>query len=398
MHKLVLGVLIILAIASVVFEGFKSKPIYQVGQRYKISARVNSQPVNYWGGEVRFVVAGIQVRGKDVSVNEGEKVEVVGRVKERVIDENSSNKWLEIEELTIISPQNKWRGELNRVREWVISSILRLIPGEEGVLLTGIVWGDTRNFTSQMREDFRNAGLSHIVAASGFNVTLLAMWISMISARLFSKKFTIYIVILSICLYMFLAGWTIPIIRAGLMSFIGVFAALFGRQAKALHTLVYVVVILLIIKPEWLWQVSFQLSVMATLALIVSGKGVEKLFVSDLRTTVWVYAFTVPITVGMFGTVNPWGIVSNVLILWIVPMVTQLGMITSLVNLVWGVGATILGYLLVIPLKYILEVAQMVANLPFAEFEVGKVSYILIISYYLGLGGYLYRRGMRKNV
>ena len=395
MYKVFFILVCLVAITRVCLFLVQDKQDYKVGQILKITGMVRNEPISGWDGVVKFQIAGIEARVKDVELFKGDKVIVIGKVKLILINENVEKKWLDVENISIIQSRSELSMGIDEFRKSLTRGMLSVISGDEGALIVGLVWGDTSAFTTDMRDMFRKAGLSHIVAASGFNVTLLASWVTLISARLFRKQLTILIVILSILLYMFLAGWTIPIIRAGLMSLIGVGALMFGRQMKSYYLLVVICLVMLIIKPEWIGEVSFQLSVTATAALIFSGKGIDKPLVSDLRTSLWVYVFTTPVILFNFGTFNPWGPISNLMVLWLVPILTQLGMVASIINLFFASLAELVGYLCYWPLWFILLVSKYVALMPFAVIETGKVSLVVVIVYYSVLTVVMLRRARR---
>lgn len=376
------GLLIILALVRVVGVHSASKAEINEGNKIKIESEVKTEPKINWNGRKVFQLAGIEIQTVSVEeIREGDRIRAIGIVKSRLIIDKVNKKWLEADQIIILSRNKGFKfGEAMRSR--LRENIRKSLPPKESALLVGLVWGDTSQMSYEMRDLFRRTGLSHIVAASGFNVTLIASWLILISARLFPKKWAMVFVIFSIILYMYLAGLSTPIIRAGLMAMCAALVTMFGRQGRGWYILGLVGVGMLIFNPLWASSVSFQLSVMATAAMIYASGGKNLLLIADFKNTLWVYLFTIPILVFHFGNISTWGPVANLLILWLIPLVTQLGLIISLAGIISVQLSQILANLVIIPLRYILGIAEVINKLPFTYIEIGDLSVVAVIIYY----------------
>src|SRR3989338_8937722 len=193
-------------------------------------------------------------------------------------------------------------------KEKIADTFNKILPSEESALLLGIVFGDKGNFDRGYFEAIRRTGVLHVIAASGMNVTMVA-------GLIFAS--------FAIVLYSALADFEESIVRAGIMAILAYGAGLFGRQNTSLFALFIAIFLMVFFDPRILIKAGFQLSVAATLGIILLDPVFKKLgkniFFEDLRTTLSAQIATVPILLFYFSTYSPISIIANLLILWVVP-------------------------------------------------------------------------------
>ncbi len=204
-------------------------------------------------------------------------------------------------------------------------------------LLMGILFGQDRLFSEDFEKNIRIAGVSHIVAASGYNITILILATGKLLSFLpFKWRFPINILLIwGFCI---LSGLSSSIIRACIMSTVALCGVFLGRKNTVHVTLPLATLIFVLIEPKIVFDVGFQLSVAATFGLIYLQPSfahiVKKIlkreigFINDtLLTTLSCTIMTLPITIATFKTITIWSVLANCLILPVIESTMLLGIL-----------------------------------------------------------------------
>lgn len=247
-------------------------------------------------------------------------------------------------------------GVLQSVRNRVRSTVLRGVPEPSGSLALGILTGDDRGLSRSTRLVLREAGLSHLTAVSGWNVAVVTAFadglLSVLRARRWIRPLAILALVWG---YATLTGLEPPVIRAAAMASLYVLARWRGWPREPLNALGWAVVLVLILRPELLASLAFQLSALATAAL-----SVGRLLVAGRRwgefilLPVVVHAVVTPLLLARFGTYSLVAPLANVLVEPVVPWLLATGLIALIGGVmpwlasVFGVPAWILGHWIVL--------------------------------------------------
>ncbi len=303
-------------------------------------------------------------------------------------------------EIHLSSRSSFWRI-LADIRHSFQDVIDRGLPSPSSDLLGGLLLGVQQTFPAPLKEDFRRSGVSHIVAVSGFNITIIiaALW-SMLKRTPLGRRRSFWLLGGGAVLFVCLTGAAAATVRAAVMGLLVLFGQSRGRLSQSGHALLVAAVAMVVWDPTLLlFNVGFQLSVAATAGLIVispiidsyvralpSWAGIKDIGVQTLSA----FIATAPLIAGVFHTFSLVALPANLLIVPLVP-------ITMAVGFAWGVIAFVAhGWiidLLALPasvlLNTIIALAQFFSRLPFAQVSVTlseSHSIILIISGYLLLG------------
>ena len=156
--------------------------------------------------------------------------------------------------------------------------IARILPEPQASLLTGILLGVEGGIPADLMEDFNRTGTTHIIAISGFNISIIAGLLSGLSARPFGRRRATPFALAGVVLYTVLVGASAAVVRAAIMGCLYIIAAHYGRQTEALTSLVAAAVLMTALNPHVLWDVGFQLSFAATLGLVLYTPSIESCF------------------------------------------------------------------------------------------------------------------------
>lgn len=249
---------------------------------------------------------------------------------------------------------------LYQLREQLLVRIDKILPEPHASLLAGIVFGIERDLGKGLNQAFREAGLVHIIVASGFNVTIVIGYLAKF-LKVVGRKLGFGLMILGVLIYAAMAGFDPPIVRAIIMGLATLLAVVVGRRKQALLWLFFTAVIMLIWQPLLYQSLSFQLSFAATLAILFFQERLQKWFYffpklvrSDVATTLAVQIFILPLIWWQLGQIQPASILVNTLTLWTIEFLMPLGMLASLVAFVNIFAALLIALPAQLMLSYVL--------------------------------------------
>jgi ComEC/Rec2-related protein len=207
-----------------------------------------------------------------------------------------------------------------RQREWI-----RTRGDEAGAFVASSLFGLRVAMSPEERERLAVAGLGHLVAVSGMQVSLVAFAIHRVLARVLaglggSPAWAAIGAAVPVVAYVVLCGAEAPAVRAAIMVAAVGLASWSGRPTHGLCTLAWTAVVMLAVRPAWAVDAGFLLSVVA-MAALVSAPANAGLVLQSWRVA-WAVA---PVVAVQFGNTGAWAVVTNliavpVFTLWIVPL------------------------------------------------------------------------------
>lgn len=258
---------------------------------------------------------------------------------------------------------------LQHVRALILDRIDCVLGEPQASLAAGLLLGE-QNFSKEWEERFVETGTSHIVAASGYNISVVVLVLSGILVRAgVRRQRAFWFLVQAILGYVILAGAEAAVIRAGVMACLLLVAKQIGRRANLTNAILLTAAIMLAVNPQLLRDdVGFQLSFASTVALIYLAPILEKRlkFIPEtfgIRTsmtaTVAATIFTLPIIIFSFHRVSLIAVVSNLFILPLVPYAMFFGAIALIGSAAAGPAWLVL--------SIILTTIRSLASLPFAS-------------------------------
>jgi competence protein ComEC len=164
---------------------------------------------------------------------------------------------------------NPLTASIYQIRSRASELLNTYLPTREASLLSGILLGIDWLIPRYLEDAYRATGTVHIIAISGFNITLIAWQIIHMFRRFFRPVAASVLAILAIIFYTFLVGADPAVVRAAVMGSLAIPAYFLGRRLIGIHSLTIAAAIMLAFNPFLLWDVGFQLSFLATLGLMV---------------------------------------------------------------------------------------------------------------------------------
>lgn len=300
-----------------------------------------------------------------------------------------------------------WEAVL-RFKAYALERLLRILPEPQASLLAGILLGVESGIPDTLNEAFAATGTSHIVAISGFNLTIIAGVFIELARRAVGRKSEVPLALAGVWLYTLLVGASAAVVRAAVMGSVAVISRRAERSVHGPTSLAFAAFAMSLHNPWVLWDLGFQLSLAATAGLIfftdplTSGfKQLLRRFMSQDRAdrlvgwlsealivTLAAQITTTPIIVANFHRISLVTLLTNFLILPVQTFVMLFGAVALLGALIWLSLGQIFGWLAWVFLTYTIEIVRWTATFPWASVHIERLTMPLVWSYYamLGLG------------
>jgi len=280
----------------------------------------------------------------------------------------------------------------NKLRE----NIYQTLPSPQNAILSAIFLGDQQKVSGELKEKFNITGTQHIMAISGMNMVIIAEILLFLGLGFgLWRGQAFYFVLIFLFLYIIIVGAPASAIRAGIMSGLLLLAQKIGRLNSAHRAVIFAGVIMLAINPLLLkFDAGFQLSFMAVLGIIFLKPILDKrtetwpnpLGLKDVLTMTFAAQLGVlPLLIFNFGQLSLISPLANLLIVPFLPIIMLSGLVLSLVGLVWLSLAKIIAWPIWLLLTYIIKITDWLSLVPLAAYKFNKVSWLILVGYYLVL-------------
>ncbi|HUD19780.1 MAG TPA: ComEC/Rec2 family competence protein [Patescibacteria group bacterium] len=312
--------------------------------------------------------------------------------------------------------------------ETLTGLINSLLHEPQAGLLNGIIFGTKATLDPSLKNSLIETGTLHIIALSGMNISILVTLVGLVLYKVFRRPIANLLTIVIIIGFIFFVGPSPSVIRAGIMGGISLLSVAFGRQKWPLLSWILAVIIMLLLNPPWIGDLSFQLSVMATLGIIIFGStsgvsdavffgGAKRinlatnrhttaslseaapisldgnvkvdigrtfsapqntypqrlirwlwlLIADDLRVTLAAQAFTIPIILFQLHRISLISPLTNILIGWLMAPIMALGFTVIIMGMFFMPLAQLVAWFVWLPLTYVLWIIDLTAKIPFAS-------------------------------
>lgn len=273
--------------------------------------------------------------------------------------------------------------------------IQQTLPEPHAGLLAGMLFGTKQALSVELRNALQITGTLHIVALSGMNITILVNLFFRLFLFLVPRVYASVATVFVIGLFVWFVGPSPSVVRAAIMGSITVLAPLTGRISVALVTWGIASISMLVVRPEWIRDLSYQLSVLASFGMIVFGKHamsyhmwdvlesetsterynnlyrffmrVRYMIHTELVTTLSAQVFTVPLIFFTFGRVSLISPLTNLLIGWTIPISTVLGLALCFVGMLSVPLAYPIAWVTWVFLDILISIVMGTSVIPFAS-------------------------------
>ena len=410
-------VAIIFALVRVHYIGSPSEYTSILNTKVVMTAQVVSDPVtvrstaNIVGAETTFSVLPTELSGQTPydqkiriiafhadSVEYGDRIYVVGKIK-GAQDSPGLNETniLKSEGIygEMIYPSELYvleRGTGNyivhdsiRIKHGIISRFKSIFPIDDAGLVIALVLGDTSSMNAQDALAFTVTGTAHVIAVSGFKLTLVLVWLGVIGKRYGRKKFLCISILFSV-LYLLMASFAPAVFRAWIMSGLFIIAEYTGRPYNPMRALLLIAIVMMTINPYIIqYDIGFLLSFIGILSIwIISplftniakqfphGYGITEIVISSIAAQLGTW----PIVAMYFHQVSFLTVPANALTVPLLAPGVFLGYFALLPF--FGIIAK---YLLIAICAYLFSMVYAIALIPYTYLFVTISPFVLCASY-----------------
>lgn len=288
----------------------------------------------------------------------------------------------------------------NVIRLGLVSIIDSNMNSENGSLAKALILGDKTSLDKSIKQNFSNTGAMHVLAVSGLHIGILLsilLYILNLFSKYISKNQAFLIAIVFLWFYAIITGLSASILRATFMFTILVFSRVFSKSNNSINSLCFTAFILLLIKPNYVYDIGFQLSYLAMFGIfsfyniIYSKFSFRNRFIDMLwkGTSVGLAAqlFTFPLTIFYFHQFPNYFILTNLGLIFLTGIILSFGVL-SLVFSKLAYLNKLLFYLFSLSIIILMNFISSISYLPysvaygfnFTLFDVLFIYFIIIIS------------------
>lgn len=280
-----------------------------------------------------------------------------------------------------------------------VSHIEHHLPSPHSGLLAGILLGEKNDLDTTLKKSFVTTGTIHIVALSGYNVTIVANAVIRLLGSLFSRGIAFLFGGFGIVLFVIMTGMQTTAIRAGAMACVLLLTKNQGTSYNAFRALMYVSVGMVFIHPRiLLWDISFQLSFLATLSIILYLpfwnrilSWIKVVLIRDtLASTLAAQMLVTPWIAYSIGTLSFISPIANLIILPVIPVLMFLGASMVFISLLHIPLVKIISYPTYVLLEWVVTSARFLSHVPFASITIQQFSLAILVGVYVCLFSIIY--------
>lgn len=326
------------------------------------------------------------IRGDGADLTMGRRVRLAGRL--RPARQPDVVATLDVERRSPDSTAAWWWTAADRIRDGVRHSVAA-VPGDARALVPALVDGEDAAISDQAQEEFRRTGLTHLLAVSGTNLTIvLVLVLGLARAVGVGRRWQILVGALAVVGFVLLARPDPSVLRAAAMGSIGLVAAVVGGRG-GVRLLASAVLTLLFIDP-WLARApGFVLSACATAGITLGARPLAARFARWMPP--WcALALAVPLTAQLAclpalavisGQISVVGLAANLVVAPLVAPTTVAGLAGGLLDLVSTDVGHLVGLIAAMPAALIVEVAHLAAGFAGAAVPWRAPWWVLVVGF-----------------
>ncbi|GAB2861614.1 ComEC/Rec2 family competence protein [Lentzea nigeriaca] len=291
-------------------------------------------------------------------------------------------------------PPPIWQSWADHLRDG-LREASAVLDDEEAGLLPALVVGDSDRMVPRVVDEFRTAGLSHLLAVSGANLAIVCGAVYLLARRFRAGPRTAAGTAMAALVgFVVLAGPEPSVLRAAVMGAVTLLALVLGRRRSTLPSLATAVLVLVFLDPALGGDPGFALSVVATAALVLvapkwsralKAHGVPNGLAEAIVVPTAASLATAPLVAGISGQVSLVAIVANLVAGPAVAPATVLGVAAAAVAPLWKSAAELLVHVAGPAVTWLIQVGRQAATVPGASVGwpdgwVGAIALVVVVA------------------
>lgn len=278
-------------------------------------------------------------------------------------------------------------------------NIKKVFSKDISALLIGILLGNKENIDDEIISNFKDANIAHLLAVSGAHINYIILGVAfLISVFKINKRYGNLIIIMILVVFMFITNFQISVVRACLSASLILLSKFLFKQSDVINSMSLSLLIILIVNPFSLFNISLQLSFGGTLGILLFYNRLYKkckykilnIIKSIIFVSISAQIIIFPIMLMNFGTISFSFFISNLLVNYIFAITIILGLFWIIISLLSIKISYSLSFILNIFLKAMIMISEIGANLPFSKLYVAIPKSYVIFLYYVFLMIFVY--------
>jgi len=264
-------------------------------------------------------------------------------------------------------PDIKLNINFNFLLEKANQSIEKILPEPQASFLAGLLLGFDKNIPKDLLENFNTTGTRHIIALSGYNITIIASLIMGFLLWLgFWRKHAFVIAVIAIIFFVLLTGASASASRAAIMGILVLISQQAGRLSNPRNLLASAAFLMLLKEPTVLFNnIGWQLSFAATIGIIYLSPCLKRL-PEILKTTLSAQITVMPLILFYFHQISLISPLANLLVLPIIPITMLVGFLAVASGVLYTPIGTFLAWPAWLFLSYEIKIIELLAKIPLA--------------------------------
>ncbi|MBI2356157.1 MAG: ComEC family competence protein [Candidatus Doudnabacteria bacterium] len=299
---------------------------------------------------------------------------------------------------------NVVKASLLALKQRFIRAISEILPEPHNSFLAGLLVGLRRGIPQDLLENFNITGTTHIIALSGFNITIIARAVDGVLLNWFRRRISFALSLICIASFVIMTGASASVVRAAIMGILAMLALNIGRVKAINNAMAFTGAVMVGLNPKILhFDLGFQLSFLALMGLVYLAPKLEPYFLrlwkwlrEILVATLSAQIFVIPVLLLNFDRLSLVAPLTNVLILLVIPFAMLFGFLGGLAGLVWKALALPFVWVAWAMLEYIIWIVEWTAKIPFASINYESFAVWMLILYYAVLIAFLNRRFLQE--
>ena len=298
-----------------------------------------------------------------------------------------------INEVSKTQALNKIDIITHKITVSIKEKVRSILDEDKAGLLIALTTGDNSLIDEEIKESFRNSGLYHILAISGMHMAYIILFLEKTTNKIdINKNRKKVFQIVGIIFFIQITTKSISILRAGIMVIIAIFATIVRRKSDSINNISISMLILLIINPYSIKNISFQLSFGGVIGIVLLNKYYQRLLdkfkiyksIKEILSTILsAQTIIIPIIILNFHTISLTFFISNLLVGYIIGIVIILGFLIIGISFISLDFAKFISLPLDISIKILISMTDFCSKLPLSRIYVTRPPIYIILIYYI---------------
>ena len=299
-----------------------------------------------------------------------------------------------------------------QMRHKMKNVIVKNLSSFSAGILNAIILGERQDLPAYVRDILVYSGTVHIIAISGLHLGIVAFMILLILKIIKIPRKPRYILtILLLIFYCLLTGANTPVLRSTVMVTILLFSYLLEREVNIYNSLSLAALIILVVNPWQLFEVSFQLSFLSVISIVWLSPKIKSIFPEKLNKILWlrflILIFSVsfsawlgllPLIAYYFRVLSPVTILANMIIVPYMTIIVASGFSLALIGILFFPLAPILAASCELFIIILFKVNSLLIGIPGAYFKLPSIPFVYVLLYYILLISVILAQNWHKRI